>query len=281
MKLTKVAITAIALSLTLLSCTSYNAFQKAKTAEQTKDWDLAVAEYEKALDVDPSNSLYQIDLSRAKLEASRVHFQKRYDLFERVFPGVRDLAPPSPRQVRQYLRRAQGTDAPPPLLRDGSTPSPLILHLLARDGHADTTAATPATAYRHIVNHLLDGEPNREVVEVGLTRLSLAMLHDGRPHLTRAEADEVLVPARSGLVGGEVRVLATCGERVPERDRGAGREHHRDGADRRRDSVVRDAPAENAFAAGRHHIINFDAKLGWGGAWVRGKSAQSLPLMLR
>jgi general secretion pathway protein D len=76
MKLTKAGITAIALSLTLLSCTSYNAFQKAKTAEQTKDWDEAVTEYQKALDVDPSNSLYQINLSRAKLEASRVHFQK-------------------------------------------------------------------------------------------------------------------------------------------------------------------------------------------------------------
>jgi general secretion pathway protein D len=76
MKLTKVAITSIALSLTLLSCTSYNAFQKAKTAEKTKDWDQAVIEYGKALDVDPSNSLYQIDLSRAKLEASRLHFQK-------------------------------------------------------------------------------------------------------------------------------------------------------------------------------------------------------------
>jgi len=76
MKLTKAGITAIALSLTLHSCTSYNAFQKAKTAEQTKDWDEAVVEYQKALDVDPSNSLYQINLSRAKLEASRVHFQK-------------------------------------------------------------------------------------------------------------------------------------------------------------------------------------------------------------
>jgi general secretion pathway protein D len=76
MNSTKLGITAIALSLTLLSCTSYNAFQKAKTAEQTKDWDQAVAEYQKALDVDPTNSLYRIDLSRAKLEASRVHFQK-------------------------------------------------------------------------------------------------------------------------------------------------------------------------------------------------------------
>jgi general secretion pathway protein D len=76
MNQTKLGITAIALSLTLLSCTSYNAFEKAKTAENTKDWDQAVIEYQKALDVDPSNSLYQINLSRAKLEASRLHFQK-------------------------------------------------------------------------------------------------------------------------------------------------------------------------------------------------------------
>jgi general secretion pathway protein D len=68
--------TAVALSLTVLSCTSYNAFEKAKTAEQTKDWDEAVADYQKALDVDPSNSLYQVNLSRARLEASRAHFQK-------------------------------------------------------------------------------------------------------------------------------------------------------------------------------------------------------------
>lgn len=76
MNQTKLGITALALSLTVLSCTSYNAFQKAKTAEQSKDWDQAIAEYQKALDVNPSNSLYQINLSRAKLEASRVHFQK-------------------------------------------------------------------------------------------------------------------------------------------------------------------------------------------------------------
>ncbi len=76
MNQTKLGITAIALSLTVLSCTSYNAFQKAKTAEESRDWDKAVAEYQKALDVDPGNSLYQINLSRAKLEASRLHFQK-------------------------------------------------------------------------------------------------------------------------------------------------------------------------------------------------------------
>ncbi len=78
----KLGITALALSLVVLSCTSYNAFQKAKTAEQTNDWDQAVTEYQKALDVDPNNSLYKINLSRAKLEASRVHFQKGKSLRE-------------------------------------------------------------------------------------------------------------------------------------------------------------------------------------------------------
>ncbi len=80
MNQTRLGITALALSLTMLSCTSYNAFQKAKHAETTKDWDAAVTEYQKALDVDPSNALYRINLSRAKLEASRVHFEKGKDL---------------------------------------------------------------------------------------------------------------------------------------------------------------------------------------------------------
>jgi len=80
MNQTRLGITALALSLTMFSCTSYNAFQKAKHAETSKDWDAAVTEYQKALDVDPSNALYRINLSRAKLEASRVHFEKGKDL---------------------------------------------------------------------------------------------------------------------------------------------------------------------------------------------------------
>jgi len=63
-------------SLTMLSCVSYNAYQRARTAEQAKDWDTAVIEYEKALDVDPDNRQYKISLDRAKREASRNHFEK-------------------------------------------------------------------------------------------------------------------------------------------------------------------------------------------------------------
>jgi general secretion pathway protein D len=71
------AITAtVLISLVLSSCTSYNAFQRARSAEQTKEWDIAVAEYERALDIDPTNRQYKIALDRARREASRTHFEK-------------------------------------------------------------------------------------------------------------------------------------------------------------------------------------------------------------
>jgi len=62
--------------LTLASCVSYNAYQRAHEAENRKNWDTAVAEYEKALEIDPTNTRFIISLQRAKLEASRSHFAK-------------------------------------------------------------------------------------------------------------------------------------------------------------------------------------------------------------
>jgi general secretion pathway protein D len=64
------------LSLMLISCVSYNAFNKAKQAEKEKNWDVAVMEYEKALEVAPDNRQYKVALDRAKREASRAHFEK-------------------------------------------------------------------------------------------------------------------------------------------------------------------------------------------------------------
>jgi general secretion pathway protein D len=58
------------------SCAGHNAYQKARTAEQTKNWDTAVIEYEKALQIDPDNSQYRISLDRSRREASRQHFEK-------------------------------------------------------------------------------------------------------------------------------------------------------------------------------------------------------------
>lgn len=69
--------TAIALiSLTALSCASHTAAQRARAAEQVKDWDAAVLAYERAVEVSPTNKQYKISLARARREASRVHFEK-------------------------------------------------------------------------------------------------------------------------------------------------------------------------------------------------------------
>lgn len=66
-------ITTVAL---LSSCASYNAYQKAKSAEQSKNWDTAIEQYEKALDIDGNNTRYRLALQRARRYAARQHFEK-------------------------------------------------------------------------------------------------------------------------------------------------------------------------------------------------------------
>lgn len=77
----KVTTAILFVALTTMSCASYNAYQKARTAEQSKDWDTAVTNYERALQVDPSNRQFQISLDRARREASRAHFEKGKTLY--------------------------------------------------------------------------------------------------------------------------------------------------------------------------------------------------------
>ncbi|HEX8617385.1 MAG TPA: secretin N-terminal domain-containing protein, partial [Thermoanaerobaculia bacterium] len=72
----KVAAAALLILTMFASCAGHNAYQKAKTAEQSKNWDVAVVEYEKALEIDPDNSQYRISLERSRREASRGHFEK-------------------------------------------------------------------------------------------------------------------------------------------------------------------------------------------------------------
>jgi len=72
----RTAIIAIAVPLIAGSCASYNAHQRAQEAEKLKNWDEAVVQYEKALDLNPDNLRTKIELQRARLEASRVHFEK-------------------------------------------------------------------------------------------------------------------------------------------------------------------------------------------------------------
>lgn len=64
------------IALLLSSCASYNAYKQAMAAEQSKDWDVAVTQYERALEIDPDNREYKLALARARREASRAHFEK-------------------------------------------------------------------------------------------------------------------------------------------------------------------------------------------------------------
>jgi general secretion pathway protein D len=73
MKKITIAVTALVLT---ASCASFNAFERGRTAEKTKNWDEAVIQYQKALEIDPENMRYQMNLQRARLEASRGHFEK-------------------------------------------------------------------------------------------------------------------------------------------------------------------------------------------------------------
>ncbi|MBW3671498.1 MAG: hypothetical protein KY432_07470, partial [Acidobacteria bacterium] len=79
MKMIRLA-TLAALCFVLASCTSFRAWEKAQDYEQMGEWDKAVLQYEKALEVDPGNIRYQMALQRARLEASRIHFDKGQDL---------------------------------------------------------------------------------------------------------------------------------------------------------------------------------------------------------
>jgi general secretion pathway protein D len=72
----KKTIATLLLALSLASCATYQAYNKARNSEKVHDWDTAVREYEKALAVDPDNSKIKIGLLRAKLESSRAHFEK-------------------------------------------------------------------------------------------------------------------------------------------------------------------------------------------------------------
>jgi general secretion pathway protein D len=72
----RTAIIAIVVPLVAGSCAVYNAQQRAHQAEQMKNWDEAVVQYQKALELNPESVRLRIELQRAKLEASRIHFEK-------------------------------------------------------------------------------------------------------------------------------------------------------------------------------------------------------------
>jgi len=74
--MTRAVLASFSLVALLSSCASYNAYQRARTAETNKQWDTAIEQYEKALEIDPDNQRYHLNLERARRESSREHFEK-------------------------------------------------------------------------------------------------------------------------------------------------------------------------------------------------------------
>src|ERR1700675_1872863 len=74
MKLLKVL--SLLLLLAASGCTGSLAFREAREEETLGHWDLAVLKYSRALDLDPTNTQFKIALSRAKIRASRFHFER-------------------------------------------------------------------------------------------------------------------------------------------------------------------------------------------------------------
>lgn len=69
-------ILSLLLLLAATGCTGSLAFRDAREEETLGHWDLAVLKYSRALDLDPTNVRYKISLARAKINASRFHFEK-------------------------------------------------------------------------------------------------------------------------------------------------------------------------------------------------------------
>jgi len=66
----------LVLTLTALGCTSHRGYRQAQLAEQTEDWDQAVAQYLELVNRHPGKITYKSGLVRAKLRASQDHFGK-------------------------------------------------------------------------------------------------------------------------------------------------------------------------------------------------------------
>ena len=56
------------------ACATSDALQQARTADRLRDFDLAVAEYTRALRENPQNREARVGLDRARLQAAEAHF---------------------------------------------------------------------------------------------------------------------------------------------------------------------------------------------------------------
>ena len=75
MKLWKRA-SALVLVVAAVGCAGARIYQEARDEEAVGHFDIAVMNYAKALDLDPTNAQYKANLARARVKASQFHFEK-------------------------------------------------------------------------------------------------------------------------------------------------------------------------------------------------------------
>jgi general secretion pathway protein D len=105
--MTRAALATITAVTLLSSCASYNAYERAKNAEISKQWDKAIEQYEKALAIDPDNSRYRLSLERARRESSREHFEKGKSLCGNICNAEGGRVAPSSTTGSDQIRMLQ------------------------------------------------------------------------------------------------------------------------------------------------------------------------------
>jgi len=74
------ALLCLALAAATAGCAASRALSRGRTAEVQQDYDLAVAEYTKAVNLDPGNTNARVALERAKLRAADEHYRRARNL---------------------------------------------------------------------------------------------------------------------------------------------------------------------------------------------------------
>jgi general secretion pathway protein D len=120
---------ALSIIATLSGCATATAIRDARRAEERQDYDMAVVQYNRALQLDPNNVNARTGLQRARLRASQDHFTRarRFAGLGRLEDAVAEyqLASelnPDNREVQEELKSTQNQlRAKVPIRRDGKT----------------------------------------------------------------------------------------------------------------------------------------------------------------
>jgi general secretion pathway protein D len=78
----KTLVCALLAGMLLSSCASHQAFRDAEEALKNKNWDVAVAEYSRALSQNPNSPEIKMKLNMAKIFAARTHYEQAKRLLE-------------------------------------------------------------------------------------------------------------------------------------------------------------------------------------------------------